>query len=43
MLDEAWCHTQYLTGALHRKSSDPLFQTLTALRGQLLEREGPGV
>jgi hypothetical protein len=39
-VDEAWCQTQYLTGALYRKSSDPLFQTLTALRGHLLEKEG---
>ncbi|HEX8821093.1 MAG TPA: long-chain fatty acid--CoA ligase [Archangium sp.] len=42
-VDEAWCHMQYLTGALHRKSSDPLFQALTAVRGHLLEKEGPGV
>ncbi len=42
-VDEAWCHAQYLTGALHRKSSDPLFQALTALRGHLLEKAGPGV
>lgn len=39
-VDEAWCHAQYLTGALYRKSSDPLFQSLTALRGHLLEKEG---
>ncbi|MFY0564792.1 AMP-binding protein [Archangium lansingense] len=37
-LDEAWCHSQYLTGALHRKSKDPLFQALTALRGHILEK-----
>ncbi|KFA87782.1 AMP-binding protein [Archangium violaceum] len=42
-VDEAWCLTQYLTGALHRKSSDPLFQSLTALRGHLLEKGGQGV
>ncbi|HZH78377.1 MAG TPA: long-chain fatty acid--CoA ligase, partial [Archangium sp.] len=42
-VDEPWCHMQYLTGALHRKSSDPLFQSLTALCGHLLEKEGPGV
>lgn len=42
-VDEGWCHTQYLTGALYRKSSDPLFQHLTALRGQLLEKQGPAV
>ena len=42
-VDEAWCQTQYLTGALHRKSTDPLFQSLTALKGHLLEKEGPAV
>jgi hypothetical protein len=42
-VDEAWCHSQYLTGALHRKSTDPLFQALTAVRGHLLEKEGQGV
>ncbi|MGZ3459744.1 MAG: long-chain fatty acid--CoA ligase, partial [Archangium sp.] len=42
-VDEAWCHAQYQTGALYRKSSDPLFQALTALRGHLLEKEGQGV
>jgi hypothetical protein len=42
-VDEAWCHAQYLTGALHRKSTDPLFQTLTALRGHLVEKPGQGV
>lgn len=42
-VDEAWCQSQFLTGALHRKGSDPLFQTLTALRAHLLEKEGPGV
>jgi len=42
-LDEPWCHTQFLLGALHRKSSDPLFQSLTVLRGHLLEKEPPGV
>ncbi|HEX8433780.1 long-chain fatty acid--CoA ligase [Archangium sp.] len=42
-VDEAWCRMQYLTGALHRKSSDPLFQALTAVRGHLLEKAGPGV
>ncbi|AKJ04102.1 Hypothetical protein AA314_05728 [Archangium gephyra] len=42
-MDEAWCHTQYLTGALHRKSSDPLFQSLTVLRAHLLEKGGQGV
>ena len=42
-LDEPWCHTQFLLGALHRKSTDPLFQSLTLLRGHLLEKEGPGV
>jgi hypothetical protein len=42
-VDEAWCNMQFLTGALHRKSTDPLFQSLTALRGHLLEKEAPGV
>jgi len=42
-VDEAWCQMQYLTGALHRKSTDPLFQALTAVRGHLLEKEGQGV
>jgi hypothetical protein len=42
-VDEEWCHTQYLTGALYRKSADPLFQTLTALRGRLLEKPEQGV
>jgi hypothetical protein len=42
-VDEAWCHMQFLTGTLHRKSSDPLFQSLTALKGHLLEKEPPGV
>jgi hypothetical protein len=43
-LNEAWCQTQYLTGALHRKSTDPLFQALTSLRSHLLEKkDGPGV
>ncbi|MBN1209774.1 MAG: long-chain fatty acid--CoA ligase [Myxococcaceae bacterium] len=42
-VDEAWCQAQYLTGALHRKSSDPLFQALTGLRGQLLEKAEQGV
>jgi len=42
-VDEAWCHMQFLTGALHRKSMDPLFQSLTVLRGHLLEKEPPGV
>ncbi|MFY0567113.1 AMP-binding protein [Archangium lansingense] len=39
-LDEAWCHRQYLTGALHHKLSDPLFQALTALRTQALRTPG---
>ncbi|MDC0713580.1 long-chain fatty acid--CoA ligase [Stigmatella sp. ncwal1] len=42
-VDEAWCHAQFLTGALHRKQSDPLFQALTQLRGRLLEKEERGV
>ncbi|MCP3060892.1 AMP-binding protein [Myxococcus sp. K38C18041901] len=36
-IDEAWCRAQYLLGALHQKSTDPLFQALTALRGRLRE------
>ncbi|RKH40468.1 AMP-binding protein [Corallococcus sicarius] len=40
-VDDAWCATQFFTGALHRKATDPLFQALTALRGRLLERTGP--
>lgn len=36
-IDDAWCRSQYLTGALHRKSSDPMFLAVTALRGRLLE------
>ncbi|MET0402223.1 MAG: long-chain fatty acid--CoA ligase [Cystobacter sp.] len=39
-VDEDWCQTQYLTGSLHRKSTDPLFRSLTELRGRLLEKEG---
>ncbi|ATB39302.1 hypothetical protein CYFUS_004746 [Cystobacter fuscus] len=42
-VDEEWCRSQYLTGALHRKSSDPLFRSLTELRGHLLEKDGAGV
>ncbi|MCY1022811.1 long-chain fatty acid--CoA ligase [Pyxidicoccus sp. MSG2] len=42
-VDDAWCRSQYLTGALHRKSSDPMFQALTALRGRVLETaDAPG-
>ncbi|NMO18643.1 AMP-binding protein [Pyxidicoccus fallax] len=39
-VDDAWCHTQYLTGALYQKAGAPLFQTLTALRARL--RQAPG-
>jgi hypothetical protein len=42
-VDEEWCLSQYLTGALYRKSSDPIFQALTALRGHLLEKAEPAV
>jgi hypothetical protein len=42
-VDEAWCHSQFLTGALHRKSLNPLFQALTRLRGRLLEKEVRGM
>jgi hypothetical protein len=31
-IDEAWCRTQYLTGMLHLKAREPMFQALTALR-----------
>jgi hypothetical protein len=42
-VDDAWCASQYLTGALHRKTTDPMFQALTVLRGRLLESGGgPG-
>ncbi|CAM3112328.1 long-chain fatty acid--CoA ligase [Corallococcus sp. ZKHCc1 1396] len=42
-VDDAWCASQFFTGALHRKSTDPMFQALTALRGRLLESAGnPG-
>lgn len=42
-LDDAWCQSQFLTGALHRKASHPMFQALTALRGHVLEKDGkPG-
>ncbi|WP_225411738.1 class I adenylate-forming enzyme family protein [Stigmatella hybrida] len=42
-VDERWCHAQFLTGALHRKSLDSLFQALTKLRGRLLEKEERGM
>lgn len=42
-VDEPWCRMQYLTGALYRKSTDPLFQALTVLRGHLLEKAEPPV
>ena len=44
-LDDAWCRAQYLSGALHRKTSDPLFQALTALRTHVVQgapARGPG-
>ena len=31
-VDEAWCRSQYLTGMLHLKSREPMFQALTELR-----------
>jgi hypothetical protein len=31
-VDEAWCRYQYLTGMLHLKVREPMFQSLTALR-----------
>ena len=39
-VDDAWCRSQYLTGALHMKSSDPMFQALTALRARVRETGG---
>lgn len=41
--DAAWCQSQFVTGALYRKSQHPMFQALTALRGQVLDKDGkPG-
>jgi hypothetical protein len=34
-VNHAWCHAQYLTGSLYHKATDPLFQTLTALRAHV--------
>lgn len=34
-VDDKWCQTQYMTGLLYHKASDPLFQTLTALHAQV--------
>ncbi|OJH40291.1 AMP-binding protein [Cystobacter ferrugineus] len=45
-LDEAWCQSQYLTGSLQHKATDPLFQSLTALRSHVFQAPagaGPGV
>ncbi|RKH22706.1 long-chain fatty acid--CoA ligase [Corallococcus sp. AB030] len=36
-VDDAWCASQFFTGALHKKAKDPMFQALTALRGRVLE------
>ncbi len=36
-IDDAWCRSQYVTGALYRKSHHPIFRALTAVRGRLLE------
>lgn len=42
-IDVKWCRSQYVTGMLFRKSRDPMFQGLTALRGRFLESGGkPG-
>ncbi|MDY7233063.1 AMP-binding protein [Hyalangium rubrum] len=38
-LDDAWCRSQYETGALHRKSNHPIFRAITGVRGRLLESE----
>ncbi|NBD12980.1 AMP-binding protein [Corallococcus silvisoli] len=37
-VDEDWCRTQYLTGALRLKSRDPLFLALTTLRARVETR-----
>ncbi|HEX8701477.1 MAG TPA: long-chain fatty acid--CoA ligase [Myxococcaceae bacterium] len=43
VVDDAWCRSQYLTGALHQKSIHPMFQALTAVRGHLVASEAkPG-
>lgn len=39
-VDVEWCQTQYVTGALHHKASEPLFQALTALRALVLQTPG---
>lgn len=39
-VDTEWCQTQYFTGALHHKASDPLNQALTALRALVLQAPG---
>jgi hypothetical protein len=42
-IDDAWCRSQYATGALHLKSKEPMFQALTAIRGRFLaSEEGSG-
>ncbi|QRO01031.1 AMP-binding protein [Archangium violaceum] len=40
-VSDAWCHAQYLTGSLYHKASEPLFQTLTALRAQVRQAASP--
>jgi hypothetical protein len=42
-IDDAWCRSQYVTGALHLKSKEPMFLALTAIRGRFLaSEEGSG-
>jgi hypothetical protein len=36
-VDDAWCRTQYLTGLLHLKVREPMFQALAALRARGLD------
>ena len=41
-VDRAWCETQYRMGLLARKSREPMFQALTALRGRCVIEAKPG-
>ena len=42
-VDDAWCRSQYQTGALHTKTQEPMFLALTAIRGRFLaSEEGSG-
>jgi hypothetical protein len=42
VVDEAWCRSQYLTGMLHRKVREPMFQALTAVRARVLGQGAAG-